>query len=251
MGVAAVHVIPVLDLKGGVAVHARRGQRDRYRPVESALAPGTADPLALAQAYRAAGFTDVYVADLDAIAGTGDHLATVAHLARVTGLRVWLDAGVQKAQDAGRLLAAGVAVVVAGSETLASVGELAALVGLAGAARVAFSLDLRGGAVLAADPVLRSLGPVGALQAAVATGVTRAICLDLDAVGSEGGPPLALLRRLLQAEPGVALYAGGGVRDAADLDALAAAGAAGALVATALHSGRLTQVRVAKRAGQS
>jgi phosphoribosylformimino-5-aminoimidazole carboxamide ribotide isomerase len=38
----------------------------------------------------------------------------------------------------------------------------------------------------------------------------------------------------------VAIYAGGGVRDDADLRALESAGAAGALVATALHEGRIT-----------
>ena len=35
------------------------------------------------------------------------------------------------------------------------------------------------------------------------------------------------------------IYAAGGVRDAADLCALKAAGAAGALIATALHDGRV------------
>jgi phosphoribosylformimino-5-aminoimidazole carboxamide ribotide isomerase len=45
---------------------------------------------------------------------------------------------------------------------------------------------------------------------------------------------------LAEALPDVAIYSGGGVRDNADLLALESAGAAGALVATALHDGRLT-----------
>ena len=40
--------------------------------------------------------------------------------------------------------------------------------------------------------------------------------------------------------PEAAIYAGGGVRDDEDLRALEAAGAAGALLATALHEGRIT-----------
>ncbi|MFW6184077.1 MAG: HisA/HisF-related TIM barrel protein, partial [Chloroflexota bacterium] len=40
--------------------------------------------------------------------------------------------------------------------------------------------------------------------------------------------------------PALSYYAGGGVRGPADLDALARAGAAGALVATAFHHGTLT-----------
>ena len=44
-------VIPVLDVKDGLAVHAVGGQRSHYRPVRSLLHP-SADPLDLARAYR-------------------------------------------------------------------------------------------------------------------------------------------------------------------------------------------------------
>jgi phosphoribosylformimino-5-aminoimidazole carboxamide ribotide isomerase len=47
----------------------------------------------------------------------------------------------------------------------------------------------------------------------------------------------AMLCDVRAALPGVDLIAGGGVRDQSDLDRLAAAGADGALVATALHRG--------------
>src|SRR3954447_403165 len=66
-------------------------------------------------------------------------------------------------------------------------------------------------------------------------GADEAIALDLARVGSGEGPDVALLEQLRAAVPGVALLAGGGVRAAADLRALHDAGAAGALVATALH----------------
>jgi phosphoribosylformimino-5-aminoimidazole carboxamide ribotide isomerase len=46
--------------------------------------------------------------------------------------------------------------------------------------------------------------------------------------------------QLAAALSGVAIYAGGGVRNGEDLRALESAGAAGALVATAVHEGRLT-----------
>ena len=67
----------------------------------------------------------------------------------------------------------------------------------------------------------------------------EAIVLDLARVGSGAGPDVALVRELSARFPELELLAGGGVRDAADLRALAEAGAAGALVATAVHSGAL------------
>jgi uncharacterized protein related to proFAR isomerase len=68
-------------------------------------------------------------------------------------------------------------------------------------------------------------------------GLREAIVLDLARVGSGAGPDVGLIAEIHAAVPDLQLLAGGGVRDAADLRALGDAGAAGALVATALHSG--------------
>jgi uncharacterized protein related to proFAR isomerase len=61
--------------------------------------------------------------------------------------------------------------------------------------------------------------------------------LDLARVGSGAGPDVAPIAAIHGAFPDLELLAGGGVHDVEDLRALDAAGAAGALVATALHSG--------------
>jgi uncharacterized protein related to proFAR isomerase len=102
------------------------------------------------------------------------------------------------------------------------------------------SLDLRAGAVLSPDRELAARDPGDALARLADAGAGEAIVLDLARVGSGEGPDLALVGALRARVPEVELLAGGGVRDAADLRALAAAGAAGALVATALHSGTIT-----------
>ena len=68
-------------------------------------------------------------------------------------------------------------------------------------------------------------------------GLRETIVLDLARVGSGAGPDVALIGAIHAAFRDLELLAGGGVRDVEDLRALAAAGAAGALVATALHSG--------------
>jgi phosphoribosylformimino-5-aminoimidazole carboxamide ribotide isomerase len=102
---------------------------------------------------------------------------------------------------------------------------------------VAFSLDLRDGAPLTSAEALRTMSPRELARRAVDAGVETVIVLDLARVGRSGGTDEAMLHDLRAALPGVDLIAGGGVRDQADLDRLAAAGADGALVATALHRG--------------
>ena len=65
-------VIPALDLKDGLVVHAKAGNRADYRPIASPF--GAADePAAIAQGLlTASGSPILYIADLDAIGGTGD-----------------------------------------------------------------------------------------------------------------------------------------------------------------------------------
>jgi uncharacterized protein related to proFAR isomerase len=116
-------------------------------------------------------------------------------------------------------------------------------------APLVLSLDLRAGRVLSPDPELARLGAAEALTRLGHSGLREVIVLDLARVGAGAGPDVALVRELCARFPEVDLLAGGGVGDAADLGALAEAGAGGALVATALHGGAIgpEQVRALSR----
>jgi HisA/HisF family protein len=224
--VAGVRVVGVIDLKAGAAVHAVRGERERYRPV--------GDPLSLARRFRdALGLDELYVADLDAIGGGDGQDAIIAELAR--GARVMVDAGASEPERARALLGLGAHRVVVGTETLTDADALDRLLGEPGA--VVLSVDLRDGRALSRDPRLAGLPALDAVARLARAGLREVIVLDLARVGSGMGPDVRLIAELHAAFPGLELLAGGGVRDAGDLRALADAGAAGALVATALHRG--------------
>jgi len=64
--------------------------------------------------------------------------------------------------------------------------------------------------------------------------------MTLDRVGSRSGPDLERLHAVKAIAQARAIYSAGGVRDTTDLFALASAGIAGALVASSLHDGRIT-----------
>jgi phosphoribosylformimino-5-aminoimidazole carboxamide ribotide isomerase len=137
------------------------------------------------------------------------------------------------------LIDAGADRVVVGLETLPGFELLHAIVHRFGADRVAFSLDLRDGIPLASSEVLRAMTPRELARRAVDSGVDTVIVLDLARVGGAVGVDDAVMRDMRAALPGVDLIAGGGVRHREDLDRLAAAGANGALVATAVHRGAI------------
>jgi phosphoribosylformimino-5-aminoimidazole carboxamide ribotide isomerase len=231
-----MRVVGVIDLKDGTAVHAVRGERERYRPVRSVIGGDDGDALALARAFRAElGLDELYVADLDAIVGDGDNSASIGALAR--DARVMVDAGVSEPARARTLLELGAHRVIVGTETLTGPDALDGLLAELPDGALVLSVDLRDGRVLSPDPQLAGLRALDAFARLHRAGLREAIVLDLARVGSGEGPDVALIAELNDAFPDLELLAGGGVRDADDLRALEAAGAAGALVATALHSG--------------
>lgn len=249
-----MRLIPVLDVRGGMAVRAAGGDRSRYPPLASKLAPGC-DPCDLARACRERLGTDLlYVADLDSIAARGadvrDSAALVERLAR-EGARVWIDAGAGAAAAAAALLSAGASRVVVALETLPGPEALCYLPDRLGPDGLAFGLDLKGAQPLARAGELSAMQPDDIARAALSAGYAVIIVLDLERVGSGSGPAVRLLAEVRrEAATACTWVAGGGVRDAADLWALAEAGWQACLVGTALHAGRVGAVDVRALAGR-
>jgi len=235
-----MRLIPVLDLRDGLVVHAVKGERERYQPVESVLAD-TAEPLAVARAFREKlGLQELYIADLDAIQGRGHHQALIASLAQQGKMAPLVDAGVTDVERALELLAIGAGKVIIGTETLVSWEALVTICAAVPAQRLAFSLDMRAGQVLSRSPQLAALHPLEVLERLQQMGWQEVILLDLARVGTGVGVDRALIAEARRRYPELALLVGGGVRQASELWGLKELGVAGVLVATALHQGTIT-----------
>jgi phosphoribosylformimino-5-aminoimidazole carboxamide ribotide isomerase len=234
----SMRILPVLDIMAGQVVRGIGGLRHEYRPIVSQLTTSTA-PLDVALAIRRQfGLADLYIADLDAIAGGLPALATYAGL-RAAGLRLWVDAGLRYAAAAASLPEAGVDVLVFGLETLHDPSELARACDRYGP-RVVFSLDLRDGEPLGDRKAWEHGDAASVVEQAVAAGARRLIVLDLTRVGTCAGVGTEVLcQRIVQSHPSVEVIAGGGVRGVEDLRRLQACGVGGVLLASALHDGRL------------
>jgi phosphoribosylformimino-5-aminoimidazole carboxamide ribotide isomerase len=226
--VTAFQPIPVLDLMGGQVVRARAGERESYRPLTGSAVAPSAVPLAVVESLlRLHPFRSIYMADLDAILGRGDHDATVATIAEAfPELDIWLDAGFGSLEACRGALDTTRLTVVVGSE---SQRDDQVMEELAREPRLVLSLDSQGD---------RRLGPQSLFRRPEIW-PDRVIAMTLGHVGTGGGPDLEGLVGVV-AEAGTRrVFAAGGVRDAADLEAVAAAGGAGALIASALHDGRI------------
>ncbi|MBX9933722.1 MAG: nickel transporter [Methylobacterium sp.] len=221
-------VIPVIDLRHGVVVRARAGDRPSYAPIVTPLAKGSEPPDVACALIAATGATILYVADLDAIIdGTAPDLASLRRIAAsCPGVTLWVDAGFSRMEGVASFLDEGLGRPVIGSESQEDATLVAAL-----GDRAVFSLDTRGDEVL---------GP-SALHADPSKWPGDVIVMTLGRVGAGTGPDLARLEFLVAMHPHRRFYAAGGVRGQGDIEALKRIGAAGALVASAIHDGTLAR----------
>jgi phosphoribosylformimino-5-aminoimidazole carboxamide ribotide isomerase len=221
--------IPVIDLMGGEVVRARMGDRASYRPIESPLSP-TSDAVDVVSGLLTIyPFPTLYVADLDAIQGNGQNLSALRRLrSAFPALRMWIDNGAADTAALEALLGDDLGAPVIGSESQRD-GVLVAR--HRDSKRIVLSLDFRRDAFQGPGEILAEPG----------LWPRRIIVMTLASVGSGAGPDFPRLAAIQSIAGGREVYAAGGVRDAGDLRALRTAGAAGALIATALHEGQVAK----------
>ncbi|HTN77894.1 MAG TPA: HisA/HisF-related TIM barrel protein [Pirellulaceae bacterium] len=233
--VDTMRIIPVIDIQNNVVVRGIAGQRQTYRPIKSQLTNST-QPVAIAQAFiEQFGLRTFYIADLDAIAGQQPNRAALEAL-QTLGVELWIDAGVASLTSVQRYGSA-----VIGLESLANLAALENALTAVSPSQAIFSLDLYQGRPWTKAADWQALSAIAIAHRAAASGIGRLIVLDVASVGMNQGPGTLELGQQLRDElPRIERIGGGGVRHVEDLHALQQAGFASALVASALHDGRLT-----------
>lgn len=220
-------IIPVIDLMGGKVVHARGGQRDHYQPIKSQLTSSVYPNAVIKQLLMWFPFTDIYIADLDAIETGKIDKAFYLQLHQLfPQLTIWLDAGIRNLNDWVIWHDIPNIKPILGSESLEDMGLLEQLQ----PREFILSLDFRQGNLL---------GKVELLQQSNLWPET-VIVMSLDSVGSDSGPDRQLLKKIQLVKPEARLIAAGGVRGKQDLTDLSETGVQGVLIASALHKGELS-----------
>jgi len=231
-------IIPVIDVLNGIAVHGIKGERKRYQPLKSLLCPSS-EPVELASVFDSLGFTDLYLADLDAILGKSVNFNIYNQIITKTSLDLMVDAGVSDIATVEEVLETGVSKIVIGTETLYRLDFVSHAVNTFDNDRIVVSIDQKGGKILSLSDIIISRGVLSLAQKLVDLGVSQIILLDLDRVGTEYGANQELLRNILDVTE-VDLLVGGGITSLQELKELKTLDIYGALVATVLHNGKIT-----------
>lgn len=234
-----MRVIPVIDILDGQVVRGIAGQRAKYLPIKSRLTSST-DPLEVARALRSAFELDhFYVADLDGILNQRPNLAIFQRLIK-DRFELIVDAGVRNTSDATILQIAGVKQIIVALETCRSPDDLAMIT--ATKLDITFSLDLLTGIPQQRkDSTGWSNKTHVIVRQALQANVNAILPLDLTDVGMETGGSTDSLCRFIRNEfPKIRLITGGGIRGVDDLKRIRSLGVDDALIASALHDGRIT-----------
>ena len=228
-----MQIIPVIDLKNGHVVHAKHGNRDTYQPINSTLSDSS-DVFSIVKGIlKLYPFRTIYIADIDAITNTGHHFDEIELLSSLYPQTTWwIDNGVHNVN--ARILYAPQPNIraVFGSENIHTLQDYRAM-SYAYKSRHVLSLDKLDSVELGATELHK-------------TGLywpDDVICMTLNNVGSFAGPDVARLQALhqlnLARKKPANLIAAGGVRNMEDLVQLKQLGISGALVASALHNGKI------------
>ena len=233
-------IIPVIDIRHGIAVRAIAGERNRYRAISSLLTQ-SAEPAEVLKVLETHFQSAIcYVADLDAIERQQLNRCTIAEMVR-TGVALMVDAGATTVGQIETLLEVGVQQVVLSSESMHDLMRVEAMVKPLDSDSLIFSIDLRHGELLVRDPAWQGNSPLNLAECVIEQGIRQLIVLDLAAVGTGLGiPTLQLCQDIRRISPEIRVISGGGADSAACVADAAQAGLDGLLIASALHDGRLT-----------
>jgi phosphoribosylformimino-5-aminoimidazole carboxamide ribotide isomerase len=233
-----MELIPAIDLRDGRCVRLLKGDFERETRY-------SVDPVELAQHYRQLGARTLHVVDLDgAKQGVPVNLPVIRRMRAAAGVEIQLGGGIRARTSLEDALEVAARAVI-GSLAVSDPDLVAAWLTEFGPDRLTLALDVRlggdGTPLLATHGWTRasklSLG--AAIERFALVGLKHVLCTDIDRDGALSGPNVELYRNCVRRWPGIEFQASGGVRDAGDLTALAAAGVTATVSGKALLEGRL------------
>jgi phosphoribosylformimino-5-aminoimidazole carboxamide ribotide isomerase len=220
-------IVPVIDLKNGQVVHAHRGDRERYFPIQSTLTKESTPLAILATILELYPFERIYLADIDAIMGGSFQQGIYASIRHAyPSLEIWLDAGFRSINQLDLACELGLRPVL-GSESLDDFDQYQMLFTKTPSAIL--SLDYKKGVFQ---------GPQRLLETPKAW-PNEIVVMILDKVGSFEGHDEKRLIEIQKLAPKHRIYAAGGIRNEEDIHQLEAHNIYGALVASAIHDKRI------------
>lgn len=225
-----MQLIPVIDLLDGMVVHAKKGARKNYLPIQSLLSDSSKPLDIVAAILEYYPFKQLYIADLNAIQKIGNNnLEVIKSIAQLyPALTLWIDAGINHASELAFWAHRNFNVIL-GSENFSGLDNF-----------LEIKKRMNSDFVLSLD--FMPDGYHGPLELIESTHYwpKNVILMALAQVGANSGTNLELLENFKRHNKTFNLYAAGGIRNIDDVAILKKLGIYGTLIASALHSKQIS-----------
>jgi phosphoribosylformimino-5-aminoimidazole carboxamide ribotide isomerase len=226
----AFTVIPAIDVLEGRCVRLSEGRRERVT-IEGG------DPAEAARRFAAVGASWLHVVDLDG-AFSGRPTPGLVERVAAAGVPVQIGGGLRDVDAIDGALRAGAARVIVGTAALSSAtGSSLSHVSARFGEQMIVAVDAKDGKVVTDGWIAESdVSPRDLAERCAEAGIRRLLVTSTRRDGSLAGPDAELLADVLEA--GLLVLAAGGIAGLDDLAALRDLGCEGAVVGSALWSGR-------------
>ena len=224
-------IFPAVDILDGRCVQLVQGNR------ESATSYG--DPLACATRWLDEGAEALHVINLDGAFGkSGKNAGLITRLIRKTGVEIELGGGIRSVEDAARWLEAGVSRVIISTLATQDPACIRELADRFGSARVMAGVDARGGQIAVHGWQETAGDYLAWAKKFEELGAGSLLYTNVDVEGLQQGVRFEPVKRLI-GKVGIPVVVAGGVSARSDVAGLRDAGAFGAVLGSALYSGKI------------
>jgi len=224
-------IFPAVDILGGRCVQLVQGRR------ESATAYG--DPLTCATRWLNEGAEALHVVNLDGAFGTSAKNADlIVDLIKKTGVEIELGGGIRSVEDARSWLETGVDRVIISTLATEDPSCIRAISKEFGKERVMPGVDAKGGQIAVHGWQEVAGDYIGWARLFEELGAGSLLYTNVDVEGLQQGVRFEPVKRLIDSV-GIPVVVAGGVSSRSDVALVKKAGAHGAVLGSALYSGKI------------
>lgn len=225
-------ILPAVDILGGRCVQLVQGKR------ESATIYG--DPISCATRWLDEGAAAIHVVNLDGAFGSSSRNAgIITDLIKETGVEIELGGGIRSVGDARRWLETGVDRVIISTLATQDPESIRTLAREFGSGRVMPGVDAKEGQIAVHGWQDTAGDYLDWAERFEKLGAGSLLYTNVDVEGLQLGVRFEPVKRLIE-RVGIPVVVAGGISSASDIAGLRDAGAYGAVLGSALYSGKIT-----------
>jgi len=227
-----MRIFPAVDILGGQCVQLVQGKR------ESATAFG--DPLSCATRWLDQGADALHVVNLDgAFGNSGKNAGLITDLIKKTGVEIELGGGIRTIEDAARWLETGVTRVIIATLATEKPESIRVLSDEFGSECVMAGVDAREGQIAVHGWQETAGDYLAWARRFEELGAGSLLYTNVDVEGLQKGVQFEPVRKLIRSVH-IPVVVAGGVSARSDVAGLRDAGASGAVLGSALYSGKIS-----------